>query len=336
MEANLAKRLERWRLGGALLSLVMGTVIMALKFWAYHVSSSTAILSDALESVVNVTAAIFLVFAMRFSLAPPDREHPYGHGKIEFITAIFEGGLVTFAALTILYEGVRAYFEPRNLVDLGQGIWILAIAGACNGALGIFLVRLGKRTQSMSLTADGKHVFSDFLTSIGLILALILMEWTKWYWIDFAVAIALGLLLLATGVPLIKEAMDALLDSQDAKLLEKIRINIENKRNAAIIRLHNVRAMRHGRRIYVGGHVVVPEFWPVQKAHDLVERFENTVVKEMFLEGEMEFHVDPCRRMFCSICEVQECPVRQEAFRERPPLTLEEMISPVDRTDIPV
>jgi cation diffusion facilitator family transporter len=336
MEANLAKRLKFWRLTGAWLSLIVGAFAMALKFWAFRVSSSTGILSDALESVVNVSAGIFLIFAMRFALAPPDREHPYGHGKIEFITAIFEGGLVTFAAITILYEGVRAYFEPRALADLGQGIWILALAGLCNGALGLFLMKIGKSVHSMSLTADGKHVFSDFLTSIGLITALLLMSWTNWLWLDSAFAIGLGLLLLATGIPLMKEAMDALLDSQKTELLEKIRLSVEKNHVPAIIRLHHVRAMRHGHRIYVGGHVVVPEFWPVQKAHDLVEQFENSVVNEIFLEGEMEFHVDPCRRLFCELCEVSDCPIRKEPLKNRPPLTLEEMTSPVDRTDFVV
>ena len=121
---------------------------------------------------------------------------------------------------------------------------------------------------------------------------------------------------------------------QDDQLLAKIRDGLEKMRSSGIIRVHHIRAMRNGRRIHVDGHVVIPEFWSVHKAHDEVEKFENSVVKELFLEGEMELHIDPCRRLYCAECEVADCPVRREAFKLRPPLSLEEMTSPVDRTDL--
>ncbi|RYZ95446.1 MAG: prepilin-type N-terminal cleavage/methylation domain-containing protein [Proteobacteria bacterium] len=137
----------------------------------------------------------------------------------------------------------------------------------------------------------------------------------------------------APGIPLVKEAISALIDAADEKLLEAMLISFERHRRPGIIRLHHVRAMRNGRRIHVDGHVVVPEFWTVDEAHEETEAFENDVVTDSFSEGEMEFHLDPCRRAYCRSCEVAPCPIRQEPFAHRPPLSLLELLSPVDITD---
>lgn len=332
---NLGKRLEAWRLRAAILSLVVGLVVLGIKFLAYRVSGSTAILSDALESIVNVIAAAFAIFAVAFSLEPPDRKHPYGHGKIEFVTAIFEGGLISFAAILIVFEAINALVRHHAPANLDMGLWLAVISGILNGALGGFLMFIGRQTQSMSLEADGKHVFSDFLTTIALVSGLFVVKWSGLYWLDPMIALAMAVLLLSTGIPLIREAIGGLLDAENPLLLEKIRAGLEKVRPEGIIRVHHVRAMRNGRRIHVDGHVVIPEFWTVQYAHDFVERYEKHVVNDIFLEGEIEFHVDPCRRAYCSQCEVKNCPIRTSEFLERPTLSIEEMVNPLDRTDLP-
>lgn len=324
---------SRLRLYGGILSLTAGLAIMALKFYAYRLTGSTAVLSDALESVVNVLAAAFALWAIRAAEAPPDDSHPYGHGKFEFVTAVFEGGLISFAALMIGYEAITGLIHRQAAPDLTQGFWVMALAGVLNGLLGFVLIALGKRTQSMALEADGKHVLTDFITTIGILIGLGIVKLTGITWLDPAIALLMAILLAFAGFPLMKNAIDGLMDAADEPLLEKLLGSLERNRGPGLIRVHHVRAMRNGRRIHVDGHLVLPEFWSVEKAHDITEEYEETVVKDLFLEGEMEFHVDPCRRVYCRSCDMPECPIRVEPFEHRPPLSLVELMSPVDITD---
>lgn len=324
---------RRLRVTGATLSLVFGLSIMALKFYGYRLTGSMALLSDAIESVVNVTAAGFALWAIRAADDPPDEEHPYGHGKIEFVTAVFEGGLISFAALAIAYEAAHALLRGAVVPDLSRGLWVVITAGAANGLLGAVLLRIGRKTDSMALVADGKHVLSDFLTTVGILLALGIVKLTGLAWLDPAIALAMAGVLAYTGIPLVRTAIDGLIDAADPALLEKLLGSLERNRRPGLIRAHHVRAMRNGRRIHVDGHLVLPEFWSIEQSHDLVDEYQEAVVRDIFLEGEIEFHVDPCRRVYCRSCDLEACPVRQHAFEHRPPLNLSELRSPVDITD---
>lgn len=307
---------------------------MGLKFLAYKITGSTAVLSDALESVVNVVAAAFALWAVKAAEAPPDENHPYGHGKFEFVTAVFEGGLISFAALMIGYEAIVSLVRGPVMPDLGGwGLVVMLVAGGLNGALGLTLIGIGKRTSSMALTADGKHVFTDFLTTVGILVGLGIVKLTGIAWLDPAIALLMAVMLALTGIPLVRTAIDGLMDAADNSLLEKLLGSLERNRAPGLIRVHHVRAMRNGRRVHVDGHLVVPEFWSVEEAHDSTELYVRAVLNDIFPEGEMEFHVDPCRRLYCRSCDVQACPIRREAFVHRPPLSLVELMSPVDITD---
>jgi cation diffusion facilitator family transporter len=333
MNAPTPERARRLRITGGMLSLVFGFSVMALKFYGYKLTGSTALLSDAIESVVNVFAAGFAVWAIRAAEDPPDEEHPYGHGKIEFVTAVFEGGLISFAALAIAYEAVRSLIAGAQLPDLERGLWVVISAGGVNGLLGWMLVVVGKDTESAALVADGKHVLADFVTTCGILLALGLVKVTGWAWLDPVIALVMAGVLAGTGVPLVRGAIDGLIDAADPSLLEKLMLSLERNRVPGLIRAHHVRAMRNGRRIHVDGHLVLPEFWSIEQSHDLVDDYQDAVVKDIFLEGEIEFHIDPCRRVYCRSCDLEVCPVRQHAFEHRPPLNLTELRSPVDITD---
>lgn len=328
--AHSTARAARLRLTGGLLSLAVGLAVMALKFYAYRLTQSTALLSDALESVVNVAAAGFAIWAIRAAEDPPDEEHPYGHGKIEFVTAVFEGGLISFAAFVIAFEAFQALFRGHPMPDLDHGLWVVVAAGGVNGLLGAVLLAIGRDTDSMALVADGKHVLSDFLTTIGILVGLGVAKWTGLAWLDPAIALLMAGLLAYTGVPLVRTAINGLIDAADTPLLEKILGSLERHRVPGVIRLHKVRAMRNGRRIHVDGHIVLPEFWSIEQAHDFVEAFEEKVVKDIFLEGEIEFHLDPCRKAYCAGCDLSECPVRLSPYLSRPPLALSEMMSTND------
>lgn len=327
--------LNRLRLQASLLSLGMGALILSLKFFAYHLTHSMAILSDALESVVNVVSAAFAVYAIRISQEPPDEEHPYGHGKYEFVTAVFEGGLITFAAFMIAYEALAALIKRSYGVHLEHGLAIISCAGLLNGFLGLYLLQTGKKTQSMALVADGKHILSDFYTSMGMIFALFIVKLTGQTWLDPIIALLMAMILGATGLPLIREAVNGLIDAADPKLLQSLLRSFEKNRTQGIVRAHYVRAMRNGRHVHIDGHLVVPEFWSVEKAHDLAENFSKLLIADAFPEGEIEFHIDPCRKRYCRICDLESCPIRVESFSGCRPHDLREIMNPFDITNQP-
>jgi cation diffusion facilitator family transporter len=323
------QRDTRVRLRAGLISLVVGIGLLWAKFLAYQLTGSTAVLSDALESIVNVVAALFALGSIAFAGRPADRNHPYGHGKIEYFAAAFEGGLIAFAAVMIIYEAARGFFEPPELRQLDLGLAITFGAGVANAALGWFLLRAGKATQSLTLIADGKHVLSDFWTSMGVIVGLLLVRFTGIVWFDPLVAAIVGVNLGWTGIALVRHAAGGLLDEEDTQLISKLIKAFDAYCMPGIIRIHHLRAIRSGRFTHVDAHVVVPEYWPVDRAHVLVESFEERVMSACGVEGEIVFHTDPCHRAYCAQCEVADCPVRQAPFVARPPHTLDEAV----RTD---
>ncbi len=318
---------ERLKKRAAALSLCVAVVLLLVKFQAYRITGSTAVLSDALESIVNVVAAAFAIAGLWFAGMPADRNHPYGHGKIEFFAAAFEGGLIAFAALLILWESGHALLHGIELRQLDSGIALVGAAGVGNGLLGLFLLRVGKRHRSLTLIADGHHVLSDFWTSLGLVFGLVLVRLTGMTWIDPVVAMLVAIVLLVTGSKLLRTAAGGLLDEQDPELVRRVVAALDEQFGDGVIRVHHLRAIRSGRVPHVSAHVVVPEFFTVERAHELVERVAVAVGKQLG-ECEVDFHTDPCMRSYCAICDVQDCSVRRANFAGKKPLTLEEAVTP--------
>jgi cation diffusion facilitator family transporter len=320
----------RERVRAGIISLVVGVLLLGAKFWAYQLTGSSAVLSDALESIVNVVAALFALGAILFAAQPADANHPYGHGKMEFFTAVFEGGLVAFAAVMILYEGVTTLIEGARLRELDAGLLVVSGAGIGNLLLGLFLVRIGKRSNSPALLADGKHVLSDFWTTAGVLVGLLLV-WLlgpAYSWIDPVMAIFVGLLLCRAGAKLVRQAAGGLLDEEDPELLEELAAVVARLPVEGAIEIHETRAIRSGSYAHVDAHVVVPEFWTVEQAHDAGEEMERWVLANWHREGEIFFHVDPCRRAYCARCPLKECAVRAAPFEARPPVTRASIVGP--------
>jgi cation diffusion facilitator family transporter len=316
------------RLRAGLISLVVSVVLLAAKYQAYLLTGSTAILSDALESIVNVVAAIFALGGLIFAGRPADRNHPYGHGKIEFFSAAFEGGLIAFAAVLIIYQVVQSLIRGVEVHRLESGLLIVLGAGLVNLALGWFLIRTGRRHESLTLVADGQHVLSDFYTSVGIVVGLLLVRATGISWLDPLVAAIVALNLMWTGARLVRQAAGGLLDEEDTALLNRLLEVLRGHIGDGVIRVHHLRAIRAGRFNHVDAHLVVPEFWSLEQAHELSENLAQQVIKEVGAEGELVFHTDPCHRIYCAMCDLEDCPVRREPYRGRPPLTLEEAVQP--------
>jgi cation diffusion facilitator family transporter len=319
---------DRARLRAVLVSVAVSMVLLAAKYQAYRLTGSTAILSDALESIVNVVAAVFAFGGIVFAGRPADRNHPYGHGKIEFFSAAFEGGLIAFAAVLIAYEVVLSLLRGPELRALDLGVAIVLGAGLMNLLLGWYLIRVGRRHDSLALVADGRHVLADFYTSAGIVVGLLLVRFTGLVWLDPLVAMVVALNLLWTGFRLVRVAAAGLLDEEDPALLDRLLKVLGPHLGGGVIRVHHLRAIRAGRFHHVDAHLVVPEFWSVEQAHELTEDLANRVVKELGVEGEMTLHTDPCHRAYCAMCDLAGCPVRREDFRGRPPLTLDEAVRP--------
>lgn len=318
----------RIRLRAALLSLVVATLMLGAKYQAYRMTGSTAVLSDALESIVNVLAAVFALGGLLFAGRPADRNHPYGHGKIEFFSAAFEGGLIAFASILIVYEAVRSLLAGPDVRQIGVGLLIVLGSALVNLALGLHLVRTGRRYVSLTLIADGQHVLADVWTSAGIIVGLGLVHLTGRAWLDPVVALLVALWLMATGFRLVRHAAGGLLDEEDPLLLKQVLSALQKYVGGGVIRVHHLRAIRSGRFQHVEAHLVVPEFWSVERAHDLSEDVATRVMRDLGAEGEMVFHTDPCHRIYCPMCDLEDCPIRREPFVKQTPLTLEEAVQP--------
>jgi cation diffusion facilitator family transporter len=315
---------ERTRLRAGTLSLLVGALLLFVKYVAYLHTGSQAILSDALESITNVVGALFALGGLLFAGRPADRGHPYGHGKIEYFSAVFEGGLISFAAALIVWSAGVELLRGAAVRQVELGLALTIGAGAANLALGWFLVRTGRRVRSITLVADGEHVIADFKTSVGVVIGLALVRLTGFDWFDPVAALVVGLNLAWTGFGLVRHAAGGLLDEEDSALLSQLVQAFDHSAVPGIVRTHRLRAIRSGRFTHVDAHLIVPEFWTVEHAHEVVDAFERRVLASCTIEGEIVFHTDPCRRSLCAMCDVAECPIRVEPFEERPALTLDE------------
>lgn len=312
----------------ALVSFVVAIVLLAVKFWAYAATGSQAVLGDALESIVNVVAAGFAFGVLAYAGRPADRDHPFGHGKVEFFSAAFEGGLIFFAAVLILWQAAMAMWRGVDLRALDFGLLLTGAAGLANGALGLFLVRYGRQHRSSAIEADGHHVLSDFWTSAGVIVGLLLVRITGIAWIDPVVAALMAGWLLLTGGRLVRRAFGALLDEEDPELLRQIVAVFGPRVRDGVIRVHHLRAIRAGRFHHISAHLVVPEFWTVERAHDTAEALAASLMKDLGGEGDITFHTDPCERAYCSKCDLEACSVRLQPFLGLSPLTVDEAVQP--------
>jgi cation diffusion facilitator family transporter len=315
-------------LRAAVFSLLVSFALLALKIWGYRLTGSQAVFSDAMETIVNVVAASLAIVVLIIAYKPADRDHPYGHGKVEYFSAAFEGGLIAFASILICAEAIRALIRGPQISMIGFGLAITVGAGLVNALLGAFLLRVGRRHQSPTLEASGQHVLSDFWTSAGVAIGLLLVWMTGLTWLDPAVALIVGLLLGRTGLKLVRRSVGGLLDEEDQGLVEHLAKVIDEERPPGIIQVHHVRVIRSGRYHHIDAHAVVPEYWDVAEAHRRTDEFEQSVMRNYPFPGEIHLHVDPCRRAYCRECNVADCPIRKHPFEKRRSLTVEEMTSP--------
>ena len=305
-----------------LFSIMLGVFILSIlifivKIAAFVITKSDSIFSDAIESIANILASGFGLFGVYYSKRPKDITHPYGHGKIEYLAAGFEGALILFAAITILFKATYSLVYVKQIEAIDIGIWIIAATSVLNFSIGIFLIRIGQKSGSTILHADGKHLISDGITSIGIIVGLILVLTTGYKFIDSIIAILLGLFTFYTGFKLVKAATENLMDKADLTKLNSLALSLQNIRKNEWIDIHNLRILNYGNAAHIDCHLTLPYFFTVVQSQEEVKLIERELKLIWKNELELFIHVDACvPGKMCESCGIKNCEMRKMKFNK--------------------
>ncbi|MFI5135538.1 MAG: cation diffusion facilitator family transporter [Chitinophagales bacterium] len=307
--------------------VIFGIILLVAKFTAYVLTHSNAILSDALESIVNVAAAFMGLYSLRLSAKPRDEDHPYGHGKIEFVSAAVEGSLILFAGVLVIGKSGFNFFHPQHLESLDVGLYIIVATGAVNYLIGFFAERQGHKTGSLALVSSGQHLKSDAYTTGGIIIGLILILIFKTGWLDNAVAILFGAWITFIGVRVARKALAGIMDEADYELLEKLISKLNANRQSPWVDLHNMRVSKYGTVWHIDCHLTVPWYFTVREAHKQIELLYDLVNKEFQNPVEFSIHTDYCLPpQQCKICILDSCNERKAMFERRVEWNLETVL----------
>jgi cation diffusion facilitator family transporter len=265
----------------AFLSIAAAILTIALKLGAYLLTNSIGFLSDAMESGVNLVAAVFAVWALTYAAKPPDEEHVFGHSKAEYFSSGFEGALILVAAVSIAIAAIPRLIHPEPLEQVSIGLLLSIIASAINGGVALILLKAGKRLHSITLRADAHHLLTDVWTSVGVVLGLLLVSVTGWLILDPLIAILVAINIVWTGVKLIQESSSALLDAsiplQERQMIDELLSAYDRQQ----VQFHAIRTRMAGMRKFVSFHVLVPGAWTVQQGHDLCEEIESKICQSL-------------------------------------------------------
>ena len=265
----------------ALLSVAAAVLTIALKVYAWRITGSVGLLSDAAESVVNLVAAVTALFALRVAARPEDKNHHFGHAKAEYFSAAIEGQMIFIAACVIIWTAVQRLLHPAPIESVGIGLAVSVVASLVNGACALVLLRAGREHRSITLTADGKHLMTDVITSAGVVVGVALVWISGLQWLDPVVALLVGLNIIVTGWKLLQESADGLMDislpkEDNARISEALGRFVTQD-----VHFHGLRTREAGHRRYAEVHVLVPGSWTVTQGHDLVEDVEAALREEL-------------------------------------------------------
>jgi cation diffusion facilitator family transporter len=308
------------------LAIYVGITLLIIKFTAYFLTNSNAILTDAFESIVNVFASFIGLFSLTISSTPKDKNHPYGHGKIEFISGLAEGLMLLIAAFLIIATAIYGFFVPNVLEKLDLGLGLIIISGIVNYIIGEMAERQGKKTDSMTLIAGGKHLKADAYTTLGLVIGLILIMVSGLVWIDNVVALAFGVLILFSSWKILRKSVAGIMDEADFESLEKLAHGLESNRIPEWVDIHNLRLVKYGPDPHIDCHLTIPYYRDLKFANKQILKLNEIVNETMGIDSEMFVHVDPCVSNQCSICEVQDCNFRKNAFNKKIKWSLENIL----------
>lgn len=311
-------RIQKW-------VVAIGVCLFLVKIAAYFLTRSVAILTDALESTVNVVAGFIGLYSLFVAAKPRDENHPYGHGKAEFLSAAVEGTLIGVAGLIIVYKAVDKLLHPQPLQKLDYGILLVAFTALVNFVMGHFSIRRGKNNNSLALIASGKHLQSDTYSTLGIITGLTLIYITGYAWLDGAVAILFAFILIITGYQILRRSIAGIMDEADKELLLKMVAILNKHRRENWIDLHNLRVIKYGGQLHVDCHLTVPWYFNVHEAHYEIDQLSSLIRQEFGSSLELFVHSDGCEEFSCPLCTKEDCTVRKNSFERQLPWTLDNL-----------
>jgi cation diffusion facilitator family transporter len=305
----------------------LSVVLFVAKIIAYNITHSLSILSDALESIVNVVAGFIGLYSLFVAAKPRDEDHPYGHGKAEFVSAAVEGGLIVAAGILILYETIRTFIEPQALHEIDTGLILVAATAVINYVAGFICIKQGKQNNSLALLASGKHLQTDTYSTLAVIAGLGLMSLTNFLWLDKVIAAAMSIFIMYNGYKIIRVSLAGIMDEADKALLDKMVIYLNANRNKNWIDLHNLRVIKYGNFLHIDCHLTVPWYFNVHEAHKEIDALAKLIAQEYGNSVEFFVHSDGCLPFSCNICSVDNCPQRQHPFAQSVEWTLSNLLS---------
>ena len=293
------------------------SLLLIIKFIAYYVTHSVSILTDALESIVNVVAAFIGLYSLYVAAKPKDIDHPYGHGKAEFVSAAVEGTLVFSAGTIIIYNAIRSFLVPHPINNIDTGIYLVAATAVVNWILGYVSLTQGNKNNSLALIASGRHLQTDTYSTFGIIMGLLLISFTGYLWIDGVVAICFGIFIIYTGYTIVRRSLAGIMDEADMELLKKMVTTINANRRDAWVDFHNLRIIKYGNVLHVDGHLTVPWYFNINQAHEEIEELAKMIRKDFGESLEVFIHSDGCEYFQCPLCDKKVCQVRQHPFENK-------------------
>lgn len=296
---------------------ILSIVLFFGKIIAWYLTHSVTILTDALESTVNVIAGLIGLYSIILASKPRDMNHPYGHGKAEFVSSAIEGSLIMVAGLMIIYEAVAKLIEPEPIHSLDVGIWLVAVTGVLNYIVGAYAERVGKANKSLVVESAGKHLKTDAYSTVAIIIGLVLLLLTGWQWLDSVVALIFSFVILTTGYKVVRRSMSGIMDEADEKTVLELIDLLQKNRKDDWVDLHNLRVIDYNDRMHIDAHLTLPWYYEVKDAEREIHALEDMIAAHFGNKIEVFIHIDACQEYSCRLCAKMDCKVRQHPFAEQ-------------------
>lgn len=306
---------------------VLSIVLFLIKITAYYLTNSLAILSDALESIVNMIAGFIGLYSLYVAAKPKDLDHPYGHGKAEFISAAAEGSLVIAAGIIIIYETILNILNNTTTKALDQGIWLIAVTALLNYFAGFICIKIGNKNNSLALTSSGKHLQIDTYSTLGVLLAIALIYFTQIYWLDKVIALALSLWIIYNGYTILRKSLAGIMDEADTALLNDFIDELNTHKKNSWIDLHNLRVIKYGDLLHIDCHFTLPWYLNINEGHDELDALSDLIKNKFGDKIELFVHIDGCVEYSCAICTKHDCIQRIHPFEKQLIWTMENVVS---------
>lgn len=304
----------------------LSVILFFVKITAYYFTNSLAILSDALESIVNVLAGFIGLYSLYVAAKPKDADHPYGHGKAEFISAAAEGGLIVASGFLILYEAIVNLIKSKPLEKLDTGLWLIAATAIINFIAGLICLKTGKKNNSLALRASGRHLIIDTYSTLTIIATLVIILFTKFLLLDKIAAGILAVIIIYNGYTIIRKSIAGIMDEADMKLLERLVHLLNENRRPYWIDIHNLRIIKYGSVLHIDCHLTVPFYLNVLEAHDEVDALKNLISSEFGDAVEMFTHTDGSYPVSCAVVFTKDGKVETTSFNENRKWTVENIM----------